>query len=72
MRSLQKIVRNGNASHVAIPRQAMFWLGWLPGEAIVLEVLEDRSVRLRRPAADEFLPKHMPILKLDNTLPVTK
>lgn len=60
MRALQKIVTRGNASGVTIPRAMMIHLGWLPGEGIVLEVLEDRSVRLRRPCEKDFAPLQTP------------
>lgn len=48
MKALQKLVRNGNSTHVAIPRQVLIFLGWLPGEPVVLEVLEDKSIRLSK------------------------
>jgi antitoxin component of MazEF toxin-antitoxin module len=55
MRALQKIVRNGNSTHVAIPRPLLIHLGWLPGESLIVELLEDDTLRLRRPQADDFL-----------------
>lgn len=70
MRCFQKLVRNGNATHVCIPRTALMWLNWLPGEGIILEVLEDRSIRLRRAVPDDFLPKNPKALRLDNSLPL--
>lgn len=72
MRCLQKIVQNGNSSQVTLPRPLMFWLGWLPGEAIIVEALEDKSVRIRRPARDEFLPKNPPKIVLDSEFPDSK
>jgi hypothetical protein len=35
-------------------------LGWLPGEAVIIELLEDETLRLRRPSADDFAPVRMP------------
>ena len=64
MRTLQKIVRNGNGIQVGIPRQVLTYLGWLPGSFVILEVLEDKSIRLRPPAPDEFAPKHQKIVVL--------
>ena len=71
MRCIQKLVRNGNATHVALPRPLLMWLNWLPGEAIVVEALEDKSVRLRRPTSDDFLPRNPKPLKLDTSFPST-
>ena len=71
MRCLQKLVRCGNATHFTIPRVALFWLGWLPGESLILEVLEDHTIRVRRPQPDEFTPRGIPSLKLDTSLPPT-
>ena len=44
-RALQKLVRNGNSTAVALPRPLLFYLGWLPGEAVIVH----RS-HLRHPA----------------------
>jgi antitoxin component of MazEF toxin-antitoxin module len=60
MRALQKLVRNGNSTAVSIPRPILFYLGWLPGESIVLEVLDDKSLRVRRPCDRDFAPLGAP------------
>lgn len=70
MRALQKLTRNGSSTTVTIPRAVLIHLGWLTGEMIVLEVLEDQSVRVRRPTEADFAPKRTPRLVLDDTLPV--
>lgn len=62
-RALQKLCRNGNATSVTIPRAMLYHLGWLPGESVILELLEDLSVRVRRPSDRDFLitsPRLMP------------
>jgi len=69
MRVLQKLVRCGNSTHFTIPRPALFWLGWLPGEWMVLELLEDHSIRVRRVDPNELAPKNPGRLVLDATLP---
>lgn len=69
MRRLQKLVANGNSTQVTIPRAAMLWLGWLPGEAIIFEVTENKHVVLRQPRADEFLPKRSVSITLDARMP---
>ena len=56
-RALQKLVRNGNATAITIPRHVLFHLGWLPGEAMILDVLDDKSgVIVRRPNERDFGP----------------
>lgn len=72
MRALQKLVRNGNSTHVAIPRTVLVWLGWLPGEPIILEVAENKTIILRRPAPDEFTPKRSMSVVLDGAMPGSK
>lgn len=62
MRALQKLVRNGNATRVAIPRQLLIHLGWLPGEMLTVELLEDRTIRLRRPVLADLAPLGPPQL----------
>jgi len=56
MRALQKLVRNGNATAVTVPRALLQHLGWLPGESIIIELLEDQTCRLRRPVLEDFAP----------------
>lgn len=69
MRALQKICVCGNSAHVAIPKAALFWLGWLPGEQIILELTENKQVVLRRPGPNEFAPKRTASILLDSSLP---
>lgn len=69
MRALQKLVQNGNSTQVTIPRTALLWLGWLPGESVIFEVTEQKTVVIRRPAENEFLPKRTVSVVLDATLP---
>ena len=72
MRALQKLVRNGNSTQVAIPRVLLHYLGWLPGEAVIVECTESHHVVVRRPAPDEFAPKRTVSLVLDDTPPAVK
>lgn len=71
MRCTAKLQRCGNATHVCIPRSVMTWLGWLPGQEAILEVLEDKSVRFRMPTADDFAPKRTGRVVFDKEFPVT-
>lgn len=71
MRALQKLVANGNSTQVTIQRALLAWLGWLPGEAVIVEVTEDKTVIIRKPAPNEFLTPHARPVVLDRTLPET-
>jgi len=62
MRALQKLVKNGNSTAVSIPRPLLVHMGWLPGESIVIELLEDNTLRLRRPVERDFAPQGAPRL----------
>ena len=62
MRALQKLTRNGNSTMIAIPRAILVTLGWLPGEAMIVEVLENSEVLVRRPRAEDFAPVSSPRL----------
>ena len=54
MKHIQKLTRNGNATAVTIPRAVLHYLGLTCGEWLIVEVLEDRSIRLRRPEENDF------------------
>lgn len=72
MRRLQKLVRNGNSTQVTLSPQMLTWLGWLPGEAIIVELTENKSVVVRRPHESDFAPKHTVAVTLDRGFPVTR
>ena len=55
MRAEIKIVRNGTSTGVNVPRQIMIRLGWLPGQRVIVELLEDDSIRLRLPKLEDFV-----------------
>ena len=62
VRWFQKLCRHGNSTAVSIPRPLLFHLGWVSGEWLVIEPLEDDSVRLRRPVQRDFeahAPRHV-------------
>jgi len=71
MRCLQKIGQCGNSAHLTLPRAVLFYLGWLPGELIILELTETKELVVRRPNPDEFAPKRVKLVMLDRTAPVT-
>lgn len=72
MRAIQKLVRNGNANSISIPRPILVHLGWLPGEQFIIELLEDASLRIRRPVERDFAPLGAPGLLHDQPAQVTR
>lgn len=65
MRALQKLTRNGSSTCVTIPRPILIALGWLPGQAVVVEVLEDKSVHIRLPVLEDVSPVRAPKFYLE-------
>lgn len=65
MRAIQKLMRNGTSTVVTIPRPVLIHLGWLPGQMVILEVLEDQSIRVRLPHEVDFTPVKPPRLVFD-------
>ena len=47
MRFIQKLVRNGNATAVSLPRPLLAHLGMLPGEMVLIELTEDDAIKIR-------------------------
>lgn len=56
---LVRIVMNGNAAAVTIPRPMLHGLGWRPGDLLVPEVLEDRTIRFRPPTLKDIAPERL-------------
>lgn len=55
MRAVQKLVRNGNSTAVAIPRSFLHQLNWLPGRSVVVELTENLdAVVVRLPTERDF------------------
>ena len=54
MKAEVKIVRNGNAAGINIPRQVLIRLGWIPGQRVICELLEDNTLRLRDVRIEDF------------------
>jgi hypothetical protein len=64
MRTFQKLIRNGNSTQITILKPILIHLGWLAGEAVVIDVLEDKSLHIYKPRPEDFAPKRMrPILE---------
>ena len=72
MRTDVKLTRNGNTTTICIPRAMRAYLGWLTGERMVLEVLEDKSLRVRRMNETDIAPPRIPSLVFDRPAGATK
>jgi antitoxin component of MazEF toxin-antitoxin module len=72
MRADVRLTRNGNCTTITIPRAMRTHLGWLPGERMVIELLEDQSVRVRRMTADDIAPPRIPSLVFTTPAAVAK
>lgn len=59
MRAVQKLVKNGNSTQITILRPMLVWLGWLPGQSVVVEVLEDKTLHVRLLELAEIAPRQM-------------
>jgi antitoxin component of MazEF toxin-antitoxin module len=71
-RAIQKLTRHGNAIGVNIPRQMLVHLGWLGGQGIVVEMLENDAILLRRPNERDFAPLLAPRVVYDKPELATK
>lgn len=69
-RAIQKLVRNGSSTQVTIPRMMLIPLGWLPGMEVVIEMLEDNTIRVRPLEDAAFKPKAIPRIVYDAPAPV--
>ena len=47
MRDIMRLVVNGNAVQVAIPKKVRASLGWTPGQRVVVERMEGQAVMIR-------------------------
>jgi len=50
----------------------MIHLGWLPGESLIIELLESGSILLRRPEYKDFAPVGPPRIVRDEPAAVPK
>lgn len=54
---LQRISRNGSCSCVIIQKAVMRHLGWITGQSVVVEVLDDNTLRIRKPTYEDLGPQ---------------
>lgn len=60
MRVMHPLVKHGNSVAIVIPRYLLGHLGWLCGDMVVEELLEDNTLRLRPLEDPAFRPKPIP------------
>lgn len=63
---------DGNARVLTIPRQMTTYLGWLPGDRFVVELLEDHTVHVRPLTPADFMPSKRASIVYDFTEPESK
>lgn len=62
--ALMKLVRNGNATAVTIPRTFLHQLGWLPGRAIVVEMDDELTqIVVRLPRQSDYGLQGPPVIQ---------
>lgn len=71
MRAIQRLCKHGNGTSVTIPRVMLTKVGWLPGEYILVQELEDGAFMLRRPRADDVGAQFTPHVMAPRLEPVT-
>ncbi len=55
MRNQQRLMKHGNSTAVSVSRSFLYALNWVCGQAIMVELLEDRSGMLvRLPRMEDF------------------
>ncbi len=61
MKSLRRIVRNGNSSHVSIPRDVLEYLRWRAGDPLIVEVTERMTLEVRPPNVTDLRSPGLPM-----------
>lgn len=61
-RAVVALRMDGSSTVVTIPRQILTYLGWLPGDDTVIELLEDNTLRVRPFTKDDVPDRRAPRL----------
>lgn len=56
-RDIQRITKNGGSSCVVIQKPIMRHLGWITGQSVIVEVLDDDTLRVRNPTVEDLGPQ---------------
>ena len=54
---LQRLTRVGMSTAVTIRKPVMRHLGWLPGQTVIVEVMDDDTIRIRKPTLADLGPQ---------------
>lgn len=69
---LQRISRVGGSSCVVIQKPIMRHLGWITGQSVIVEVLDDDTLRVRKPTVDDLGPQIPRSRRLPLPVPVAE
>jgi antitoxin component of MazEF toxin-antitoxin module len=67
--AFQKIILQGNSAMITIPRAAMHFLKWRPGQMVRLTLGEDRTVLVERYRVDEVQQRRGPGIVAPDAVP---
>jgi antitoxin component of MazEF toxin-antitoxin module len=63
VRGIQKVLKHGSSAAVTIPRPFLYHLGWIIGQGVMLELLEDgQGLLVRLPKLEDLGPTAAPRL----------
>lgn len=65
MRARVKLRLDGSAVVCTIPRPILIYLGWLPGEEVIIELTEKQTLHIRPFTAEDIPPRGAPRLMYD-------
>lgn len=68
MKVALKLVRNGNATQVTIPRRVLDFMRWRAGDAMILEITGPTTITVHPPGPTDYRTAGN-IGVIDNTLP---
>jgi antitoxin component of MazEF toxin-antitoxin module len=69
MRGIQRVLKHGSSAVVTIPRPFLYHLGWIIGQGVMVELLEDKQgLILRAPRLEDFGPMGPPRVVQANLL----
>lgn len=65
MRARIKLRLDGTSTVITVPRPILIHMGWLPGEELIVELLEDNTLHARRFTAADIPPVGGPRMLYD-------
>lgn len=70
MRAIQKLCRSGSSTVFTVPRPILERVGWVSGDFIVVELLENGVIQVRTPTTADFRPRVAPTATDDTSAAV--